>query len=111
MPGPWRESAPGPLRPVARGELPTSDRRLFALSAVSAVVAGGALLPATAYAAAPAADGTGTYATPLYTDDMNGSGGRILTGDRDPGSGDRDGDGYGGDRRTHPVCFAAPCEP
>lgn len=32
---------------------------------------------------------------------QDGSGGRILTGDRDPGSGDRDGDGYGGDRRTH----------
>lgn len=28
-------------------------RRLFALSAASAVVAGGALVPATAYAAAP----------------------------------------------------------
>ncbi|MGI5249448.1 hypothetical protein [Actinacidiphila glaucinigra] len=81
-------------------------RRLFALSAASAVVAGGALLPATAYAAAPAADGTGTYATLQYTDDMSqyGSGGRILTGDRDPDSGDRDGDGYGGDRRTHVNC-------
>lgn len=35
-------------------------RRLFALSAASAVVAGEALPPATAYAAAFAADGTGT---------------------------------------------------
>ncbi|MFG2305052.1 hypothetical protein [Actinacidiphila glaucinigra] len=81
-------------------------RRLFALSGVSAVVAGGALLPATAHAAAFAADGTGTYATPRYTDDMSqvGSGGRILTGHQDPGSGDGDGDGYGGDRPTHVNC-------
>ncbi|MFI8184392.1 hypothetical protein ACIF70_28310 [Actinacidiphila glaucinigra] len=87
-------------------------RRFFALSAASAVVAGGALLPATAFAAAPVADDTATYSTLLYTDDMSqdGSGGRIRTDHADPGRGDRDGDGRGGEWRTHPVCFAAPCE-
>jgi len=93
-------------------------RRFFALAAASAFVTGGALLPTTAFA-----DDSGSYSTLLHTDDMSqdDSGGRIGSdgwdgGHWDPGRGDHDGDGYGGgvdaddDWRTHPVCFAAPCE-
>jgi hypothetical protein len=88
-------------------------RRFFALAAASAVVTGGALLPTTAFAAAPVAQHTMT--ADARADHRN-------PGPWDPGHGDHDGDGYGGrggnggvhtkgdDWRKHPVCFAAPCE-
>ncbi|MGW3241370.1 hypothetical protein [Streptomyces sp. NPDC001070] len=114
-------------------------RRFFALAAATAVVTGGALLPTTAFAAAPVArhtvpadvpaDHGGEYSTLLYTEDMNqtGSGSTHIRTDHwkpgpwDPGHGDHDGDGYGGggsnggvhtkggDWRKHPVCITAPC--